>query len=95
MMQSRLALACVLGAIFGAVALAAVPREASTAAAPGRRLSGEPASRAATCCDGEANGTAPALDTKYLQYFVTGGWSNQLTCLKNAYEVPMITMTCQ
>merc|ERR1719471_1414776 len=103
MMQSRPALACVLGAIFGAVALAAVPREASTAAAPGRRLSGEIASRAAACyakrypdlkctfcksdgacnapqamkhfrdhgrregrlfgCDGEANGTAPALES--------------------------------
>ena len=39
-MQSRPAkLACMLGAIFGAVVLVAVPREASTAAAPGRRLS--------------------------------------------------------
>ena len=49
MMQSRPALACVLGAIFGAVVLVAVPREASTAAKPGRRLSRELASRAATC----------------------------------------------
>ena len=40
MMQSRPAkLAGVLGAIFGAVVLVAVPREASTAAVPGRRLS--------------------------------------------------------
>ena len=102
MMQSRPAkLACMLGAIFGAVVLVAVPREASTAAEPGRRLSREHASRAALCyaarypdvkaafcdgdrcnarqamahfrdhgrregrlfgCDGEANGTAPALD---------------------------------
>ena len=47
-MQARPALACVLGAIFGAVVLGAVPREASTAAAPGRRLSRELAARAAT-----------------------------------------------
>jgi len=30
-------------------------------------------------------------DTKYLQYFVQAGWSNQVVCLKHAYEIALAT----
>jgi hypothetical protein len=30
-------------------------------------------------------------DTKYLQYFVSGGWSNQLACLASAYSIAWAT----
>ena len=30
-------------------------------------------------------------ETKYLQYFVQAGWSNQVVCLKHAYEIALAT----
>mmetsp|Transcript_5390 Transcript_5390/g.12794 ORF Transcript_5390/g.12794 Transcript_5390/m.12794 type:complete len:290 (+) Transcript_5390:216-1085(+) len=30
-------------------------------------------------------------DVKYLEYFVQAGWSNQMVCLKNAYEIALAT----
>jgi len=36
--------------------------------------------------DGDDDGSG-----KYLQYFVQAGWSNQVICLKNAYEVALAT----